>query len=97
MSDQPVPETGITGAQPQAPQVGPEDSRITILLAGQTSMPKAIDFYKINAFQLLAIGEWLALKGKQMIAASESAEVESQIMRGSIETPAVQQILRAPK
>lgn len=97
MSDQPAPETGIPGAQPPAPQPEPEDSRITILLVGQTSMPKAIDFYKINAFQLLAIGEWLALKGKQMIAASESAEVEASIMKGQVSLPSPQQILRAPK
>jgi hypothetical protein len=94
---EPAPEVGIPGAQPTAAPPDPEDSRITILLIGQTSMPKAIDFYKVNPFQLLAIGEWLALKGKQMIAASENMEVEQQIQKGKIEVPTPQQILRAPK
>lgn len=88
MTDQ--PELPVPEASPPAES---EDSRITVVLVGQTSMPKAIDFYKVNAFQLLAIGEWLALKGKQMIAASE--EAESQIQVPKLATPAPAEILRA--
>lgn len=94
---QPEPELPVPDVPtPEMPPTEPEDSRITILLVGQTSMPKAIDFHRVNAFQLLAIGEWLALKGKQMIAASEEAET-GQIQIPRLATPAPQEILRARK
>lgn len=54
-----------------------KDSRIVVFMEGQTSTPKYVDFHKVSPFQLIAIGEWLSLKGKQMIAVTEQGEADS--------------------
>lgn len=71
----------------EAPE--PQDSRIVVILDGQTPMPKYIDFQKITPFHLVAIGEWLALKGRQMIVAAENAEVAA----GNIQVPGMDEEL----
>jgi hypothetical protein len=77
----------------------PEDTRIVVILDGNSATPKAIDFYRATPFQLLAVGEWLLLKAKQMITQAEAMEAS----RGQIQaarlsaSPPMDKILRASK
>jgi hypothetical protein len=62
----------------QRPKLSPsykpaeEDSRIIITLNGNTSSISDIVLQGIDAFQLLAVGEYLKMKGLQTIAMQES-------------------------
>lgn len=63
--------------EPKASEVfepDPEDTRIIVILERDTSIPKYVDWRGVNPFQLIAIGEWLALKGRQMVLAAEARE-----------------------
>ena len=58
--------------KPDEVQMAADDSRIVVVLDGATPVPKYVDFAGITPFHLLAIGEWLSLKGRQLIAAVEA-------------------------
>jgi len=79
---------------------GQDDARIAVILDGNSPVPKYIDFYKVTPFHLVAIGEWLALKGRQMIAMSEQAEAQRtgtdpRILVPGISPETVEKILNA--
>lgn len=59
---------------PEAFEPNPEDTRIIVILERDTSIPKYVDWRGVNPFQLVAIGEWMALKGRQMILEAESRQ-----------------------
>jgi hypothetical protein len=58
--------------QPEQPEE--EFAKIVIYLMGDTPVPQYVDFQRITPFHMIAIGEWLSLKGRQMIAMAENAE-----------------------
>jgi len=84
---------------PEQFQPNPEDTRIIVILERDTSVPKYVDFRGINPFQMIAIGEWLALKGRQMVLLAEAGETAA----GNIAVPSLQdqdilqQILKVKK
>lgn len=82
-------------------QEASEDARIVVVCDGNSPVPKYVDFNAISPFHLIAIGEWLALKGRQMIALAEQAELsagkESGIVVPGIDPDTVAQILGISK
>lgn len=81
------------------PEVMPpqdDDTRISVILDGRSATPKAVDFYKATPFQMMAIGEWLLLKAKQMITAAEQEEFK-QISIARTGGPDASQILRGKR
>lgn len=96
MSENPNPAP--VAPAPAADKAASEDTRISIILDGNSATPKAIDFYRATPFQMLAVGEWLLLKAKQMITQAEMAEARSPIVaaRRDVSKP-VDKILRASK
>ncbi len=88
---------------PAAPAPAPiqttsEDTRISVILDGSSATPKAVDFYRATPFQMMAIGEWLLLKAKQMITQAEMMEARSTIQTARLDkAPPVDKILRASK
>lgn len=84
----------------EAPEV-PEDGRIVVIMKGDGPVPTYVDFVKVTPFHLVAIGEWLSLKGRQLIAMAENAEIESRgqpnILVPSMDEQAVQEILGVKK
>lgn len=83
---------------PAPPQPTSEDTRISVILDGNSATPKAVDFYRATPFQLMAVGEWLLLKAKQMITQAEMMEARSNIQAARLEkAPPVDKILRASK
>lgn len=60
-------------ATPEANQ--PEDARIVVVMRGDSPVPIYVDFVKVTPFHMIAIGEWLSLKGRQLIAMAENAEM----------------------
>ena len=73
MSEKPTEES----KSPEEFTPDPEDTRIIVILERDTSIPKYVDWRGVNPFQLIAIGEWLALKGRQMVLAAEAREAGS--------------------
>ena len=60
---------------PAEPQEGDEtNGRIVVVMQGESPIPIYVDFDNVSPFHFLAIGEWLSLKGRQMIAMAENAE-----------------------
>lgn len=83
---------------PQAPteeteKQEPENAKIVIICEGNSPVPMYIDFVKITPFHLLALGEWLSLKGRQMIALAESAERNPGIVLPSMDEEMTKRIL----
>lgn len=73
-------------------------SKIVVYMEGDSPVPAYIDFVKVTPFHLIAIGEWLSLKGRQMIAMSESAEAAaSGIQIPHMDTEEVQEILKVKR
>lgn len=79
---------GPTEAPQARPKLSPsykpaeEDSKIVIIFSGNTAAIADIALQGIDAFQLLAIGEYLLMKGKQTIAMQE-AEIARQMAQGN--------------
>lgn len=67
--------TDIPEPEQEAPSEN--DSRIVVIMDGQTSTPKYVDFSQVSPFQMIAIGEWLSLKGRQIVALSEQAGADT--------------------
>ena len=88
-------------AAPEEQEQEPLDGRIVIVMSGDGPVPTYVDFQKVTPFHMIAIGEWLSLKGRQLIAMAESAEIESrgqpQIVVPSVGDEMVQEILGVSK
>ena len=71
-----------------SPQYVPalEDSALLIRFVGNTAVIAGAQFKAVDAFQLLAVGEYLTMKGRQTIAANEAAVAE-QLARSRIMVP----------
>ena len=67
----------------------------------QEQEPQDGRIVKVTPFHMIAIGEWLSLKGRQLIAMAENAEIESrgktQIVVPSVGEEMVQEILGVSK
>lgn len=88
-------------ATPEEQEQEPQDGRIVIVMSGDGPVPTYVDFQKVTPFHMIAIGEWLSLKGRQLIAMAENAEIESrgqtQIVVPSVGEEMVQEILGVSK
>jgi hypothetical protein len=77
------------------------DGRIVVIMSGDGPVPTYVDFVKVTPFHLIAIGEWLSLKGRQLIAMAENAEIEAKgvpnILVPSMDEQAIQDILGVKK
>jgi len=67
-------------------QVATEDSALLIRFVGNTAQVGAAQFKAIDAFQLLAVAEYLKMRGLQTIAMQEALAAEK-AARGRIMTP----------
>ena len=80
------------GNQEATPNLSPgykpatEDSVIFIRFVGNTAVLAGVQFKAIDAFQILAVAEFLKMKGHQTLAMQESAEAE-RLARSRIATP----------
>jgi len=72
-----------TGALSPGYVAATENSQLLVIFSGNTAAISDIQFKNVDAFQLLAIGSYLEMKGKQMIAAQEAVMAE-QARRDSI-------------
>jgi len=85
------------------PGIPPEqqDARIVVVMKGDSPVPMYVDFVKVTPFHMIAIGEWLSLKGRQLIAMAEQQEITQQ-KRPQIAVPSmseemIQEILGVDK
>jgi hypothetical protein len=62
--------------------VAEEDSKLVVIFSGNTASIADIAFQNVDPFQMLAIGEYLRMKGKQVIMAQE-AEMARQLAQKS--------------
>jgi len=78
-----------------------DDARIVVVCDGNSPIPKFVDFNAVSPFHLIAIGEWLSLKGRQMIVMAEQAELstgkDSGIVVPGVDPDTVAQILGISK
>ena len=65
-----------TGALSPGYVVATENSQLLVEFSGNTAAISDIQFKNVDAFQLLAIGSYLEMKGKQMISAQEALMAE---------------------
>jgi hypothetical protein len=88
-----------TNAEPQEEvQAEVPMAKIVVYMEGDSPVPAYIDFVRVTPFHLIAIGEWLSLKGRQMIALSEGAEVAaSGIQVPNLDSEEVQEILKVKR
>lgn len=78
----------------------PQDGRIVVIMRGDGPVPTYVDFVKVTPFHMIAIGEWLSLKGRQLIAMAENAELKGptpQIAVPSMSEDMIQEILGVDK
>ena len=91
-------EDTIAESQEEEVQPDPPMSKIVVYMEGDSPVPTYIDFVRVTPFHLIAIGEWLSLKGRQMIATSESAEMaNSGIVTPKMDDSALQEILKVKR
>lgn len=76
------------GNPPLSPQYKPAevDSALMVTFVGNTAVIASAQFKAVDAFQLLAVGDYLQMKGRQIIAAQEAVVAES-LARNRIMTP----------
>lgn len=55
-----------------------EDSKVLIGFVGNTAVVGSARFRKVDAFQLLALGDYLIMKGRQMIATQEAIQARQE-------------------
>ena len=55
-----------------------EDSALLVRFVGNTAQIAGTQFKEVDAFQLLAVAEYLKMRGLQIIAIMEAAEIERQ-------------------
>lgn len=67
-------------------QPATQDAGLLVRFVGNTAVIASIQFMGIDSFQLLALGEYLKMKGLQNIAMNE-AEVASRLARERITVP----------
>ncbi len=85
---------------PEAPVQELQDGKIVIIMRGDGPVPTYADFQKVTPFHMIAIGEWLSLKGRQLIAMAENAELnapQSKIAVPGMSEETVQDILGVNK
>ncbi len=87
MAENGTPEQELPTGEPQdqAPEgarlspgyaAATENSQLLVEFSGNTAAISDIQFKNVDAFQLLAIGSYLEMKGKQMISAQEAVMAE---------------------
>lgn len=80
---------------PQVPKLDPryqpaiENSKLRVEFSGNTARIADIQFYAIDSFQLIAIGEYLKHRGMAMIAMNESQVAQEMQRRAEAEKIAV--------
>ncbi len=83
-------------AAPESSQLSPayvpatEDSIVAVRFVGNTAQIGDFQTRSIDAFQLLALGQFLEMKGKQTIAAIEAeayARAQAEAAKNKIEVP----------
>jgi len=62
-------------------QPATEDSRIQIIFQGNTARIHDIQFFQVDAFQMLAIAEYLRYRGLGMIAQTEAQAMQEAMRR----------------
>jgi len=76
------------GSQSLSPQYKPAemDSALLVTFVGNTAVIGSAQFKAVDAFQLLAVGDYLQMKGRQIISGQE-AQIAESLARNRIMTP----------